>query len=296
MTSQICTHPPIPTVDGHASVASPAVHDALVDFAAHGSEAGALLIRHLPIGTVPATPPTPRTRVDKDQLSEHTLLTAARLLGEPVGYLPEHGGDLVQNLVPVAASASHQISTSSAVDLEFHTEAAFHPHRPRFLLLLCLRADPFGEARTLLSSIRPALQHLDADTRRVLSQRRFQTSPDESYTDGRPAQPGPPTAVLQGNGERPDLTFDAELMVGLDDEASTALATLRHELRGGHIGVALEAGDLLVIDNATSVHGRSSFRARYDGTDRWLQRAFVVRDLEASAGERRGRIITTTFA
>jgi L-asparagine oxygenase len=43
------------------------------------------------------------------------------------------------------------------------------------------------------------------------------------------------------------------------------------------------------------VHGRSPFDARFDGTDRWLQRAFVVEQLEPSAGERRGRIITTTF-
>jgi L-asparagine oxygenase len=59
--------------------------------------------------------------------------------------------------------------------------------------------------------------------------------------------------------------------------------------------VALEAGDLLVVDNAVSVHGRSPFPARYDGTDRWLQRTFVVADLAASATERSGRVITTRF-
>ena len=36
--------------------------------------------------------------------------------------------------------------------------------------------------------------------------------------------------------------------------------------------------------------------ARFDGTDRWLQRSFVVADLAASAGDRDGRIITTEFA
>ena len=34
---------------------------------------------------------------------------------------------------------------------------------------------------------------------------------------------------------------------------------------------------------------------RYDGTDRWLLRAFVVADLAPSAGERAGRVITTVF-
>ena len=45
-----------------------------------------------------------------------------------------------------------------------------------------------------------------------------------------------------------------------------------------------------------AVHGRSSFPARFDGTDRWLQRAFVVADLAPSAAERQGRVITTRFA
>ena len=55
-----------------------------------------------------------------------------------------------------------------------------------------------------------------------------------------------------------------------------------------------EAGDLLVIDNALVVHGRSPFPARYDGTDRWLQRAFVVADLSA-IDQRDGRVLTTAF-
>jgi L-asparagine oxygenase len=57
----------------------------------------------------------------------------------------------------------------------------------------------------------------------------------------------------------------------------------------------LEPGDLLVVDNAVAVHGRSPFTPRFDGTDRWLQRTMVVSDLRPSAGERTGRVITTVF-
>ena len=38
-------------------------------------------------------------------------------------------------------------------------------------------------------------------------------------------------------------------------------------------------------DNTIAVHGRTPFVARYDGTDRWLQRAMVVSDLAASAAD-----------
>ena len=41
---------------------------------------------------------------------------------------------------------------------------------------------------------------------------------------------------------------------------------------------------------------RSPFPARFDGTDRWLQRTFVVEDLAASAADRHGHVITTAFA
>ena len=102
--------------------------------------------------------------------------------------------------------------------------------------------------------------------------------------------------MLGGSTERPTSTFDADLMVGVDDEARDALECLRQAIRRDHIGVTLRSGDLLVIDNAVAVHGRSSFPARFDGTDRWIQRTFVVADLAASAEERRGRIITTRFA
>jgi hypothetical protein len=43
------------------------------------------------------------------------------------------------------------------------------------------------------------------------------------------------------------------------------------------------------------VHGRSSYQARFDGTDRWLLRAFTVADLSPSSADRQGRIITTVF-
>lgn len=281
----------------------PAVHKALAELADRSQPSGALVVRGLPVGDVPATPDSPRQHSAKDRVSEFVLLAVARRLGEPVGYAPEHGGELVQNLVPTAGAATAQTSTSSAVTLEFHTEAAFHPHKPRFLLLLGLRADPFGEARTLLCSIETVLPLLSDRSRAVLAEPRFRTGVDASYlaaTDDdasglRRSPLGSPAPVLTGDTDHPTLTFDADLMVGIDAEAEDALQELRRAVREHHIGVALGRGDLLVVDNHAAVHGRSPFRARYDGSDRWLQRSFVVADLAASAGERARRVITTRF-
>jgi L-asparagine oxygenase len=283
---------------GHATRTLPeALYNALSDFSVDAGNTGALLVRGVPVGQLPATPATPSAAAHsgKDLVSEFNLLTVARTLGQPVGYLPEHGGDIVQNIVPVQSSANRQVSTSSKVQLMFHTEAAFHPHRPRYLLLLCLRGDP--SASTTLSSIREVAPLLDSAVVDVLFQPRFRTAPDESYVRMPSATRvlGAPMAVLGGSRQAPTLVFDADLMVGMDGEATQALAVLSSAVAAHHTGVVLEPGDLLVIDNTVAVHGRSPFTPRFDGTDRWLQRTFVVADLAPSAADRVGRIIATQF-
>jgi L-asparagine oxygenase len=293
-------------VAGRAGRSLPAeVFDALVALQDAPPKEGALLIRGVPVGDVPATPTNPTDPVDKDRTSELTLLTIARRLGQPVGYLPEHGGDVVQNLVPTVAGADRQVSTSSRVDLAFHTETAFHPHAPRYLVLLCLRGHP--EARTTLCSVHDVLDALDADTVSVLRQARFVCGVDESFLTGsgvlpregalltRTSEHGP-RAVIGGSEARPTFWYDADLMRGTDPAAQAALDQLGRAVAERQLAVTLEAGDCLVVDNAVAVHGRSSYAARFDGTDRWLQRAFVVADLAPSAPDRAGRIILTQFA
>jgi hypothetical protein len=263
------------------------------EFARARPRSGALLLRDLPIGRLGPTPPFPTAAADKDDVSEDTVLGAARLLGHPVGYAPEHGGDLVQNIVPTQRACTRQVSTSSRVELMFHTEAAFHPHRPRYLLLLCLRGDP--SAATTVCSVDDVLPHLPQSTIDTLFEPRFRTAVDESYLNGRRNRLGPPMAVLSGPRDEARLVFDADLMVGTDVDAERALHELGAAIAEHASSVVLEAGDLLVVDNDVAVHGRTSFTPRFDGTDRWLQRAFVVTDLAPSAAERRGHVITTVF-
>jgi L-asparagine oxygenase len=279
---------------GHAGRLLPAdVHDALVDFADRGNDAGALLLRGVPVGDVPPTPPSPRRAAKPDRVSEFALLTVGRRLGQPVGYAPEHGGDLVQNISPVEQDAERQVSTSSKSVLAFHTEAAFHPHRPRFLLLLCLRGDP--AAATTLCSVQALLDSLSPRDRAVLATPRFTTAPDESYVGEPSSRRSLPRPILTGDPARPKLWLDADLMRGTDDEAQAALERLSALAAEQATGVVLEAGDLLVVDNDVAVHGRSPFTPRFDGGDRWLQRTFVIADHTAADGERTGRIIGTRF-
>lgn len=277
-------------VSGRMSRQFPAeLYDALVDFGDDPGDAGALVLRPLPLGEVPPTPTSPTAPITKSNASEALLLAVARRLGQPVGYAPEHGGDLVQNIVPVAATAGRQISTSSKVPLMFHTETAFHPFRPRYLLLLCLRGDP--QAHTTLASSTAVVPHLEPEHRHVLFQNRFRTAVDESHHRGGPRRLSEPMAVFHGDERRPTMVFDADLMVGLDHEAVEALDALRFLIDEHHVSVTLRSGDLLVVDNYFAVHGRSPYQPRFDGSDRWLQRTFVISDLAPSAVARTGRVL-----
>lgn len=270
-----------------------AIHDALIDLADQSPRAGYLLLHDIDVGDIPPTPSSPTELTSKDLQSEFVLLTIARCLGQPIGYSPEHNGSLVQNIVPVRGTERSQISTSSRVELQFHTETAFHPYRPRYLLLLCLRSDP--QAGTLVASINDIVKRLSQSDLEVLRQERFRTAVDESFLHGAASGLGMAQPILFGSES--DLTFiyDADLMVGTDSEAQDVLERLAVAVRESSGCVVLEAGDLLVVDNNVAVHGRTPFVARFDGTDRWIQRTFVVSDLSPSASDRVGRIITTTF-
>lgn len=270
-----------------------AVDEALLGFASASNPAGALLLRNVPIGPLPATPVTPGSPTGKDHATELALLTVARRLGQPVGYRPEHGGRIVQNLVPVADDADTQTSTSSRSNLMFHTETAFHPFRPRYLLLLCLRGDP--SATTTLASVHDLVDRLSLDELDVMSQPRFRTAVDASFLAGRRNVLGRARPLLTGSRDEPTFVFDADLTTATDAEAGAVLTRLLELIDEVTTGVVLEAGDLLVVDNNVAIHGRSPFTARFDGTDRWLQRAFVVSDLAPSAADRAGRVITTEF-
>ncbi len=247
----------------------------------------------LPLGNIPATPLAAGHSTKDDRTSEATLLGVAQRLGEPVGYAQEHGGDIVQDLFPLASSVGRQLSTSSGVELAFHTETAFHPHRPHYLLLLCLRGD--AQAATTLCSVDAIIDELSPATVSVLRDARFRCGVDESFGAGSPWVT-PPHAVLGTSSKgMHTLLFDGELTFGIDRQAEDAIVEVNAAIARARTSVTLATGDLLIVDNHRAVHGRSPFTARFDGTDRWLQRTFVVDDLAPSAAERAGRVITTQF-
>lgn len=230
--------------------------ETLRGFASESNDYGALLVGCVPIDE------TAGDRKD-GRVSELCLLAAAHCLGTPVGYATQRGGSLVQDLRPRREDARKQLGTNS-VELVWHTEEAHTEHAPRYVLLLCIRGDT--DAGTLVSRVEPAM--LDEIVRTRLSRPDFRIGSDVSHEAGM-SRLCPVLGVDR-------LVFDPLYTECADDRALAALAALADHVDERATQVSLRAGELLIIDNFRAAHARTAYTPRYDGTDRWLQRAVVM--------------------
>lgn len=256
----------------------------LIHFRDAGNIDGLLLIRGLPRDrAIPPTPVEPEVYPPRPTYhGEFLMACISRGLGQPVGYLQEKSGRIFQGIYPTPNQATMQTSGSSAVLLKFHTEVCFHRHLPDHLMLYGLRQDREKQAKTIISSSRRALPHLSADQCRRLSEPQFKTQVDASYGGGE----GPTLPILSGPLENPLFRFDDDFMVANTPEGQRALDALRKAVNAEKREVAIEPGDLVIIDNNTAVHARSQFLPHYDGDDRWLVRLLTVRNLRDSLEDR----------
>lgn len=256
------------------------------EFRRHSGPDGSLVLRQLPIGAehLPPTPMVKGSVQHTPSLPAAILLLFAAGLGDPAAFAAEKSGALVQDVVPVPGQEQVQGNVGS-VELTFHTENAFHPHRPDYVLLLCLRPDHEGVAELRTSCARRVLPLLTARTREALGRPEYVTEAPPSF--------GPTTeptahAVLTGDPDDPDWCFDEAATRGTTPESRAALAELADAAHGAYTGMLLRPGDLALVDNRVTLHGRSAFTPRYDGRDRWLQRTFSFSDLRRSRDHRPG--------
>ncbi|MEU1024463.1 TauD/TfdA family dioxygenase [Streptomyces sp. NPDC005904] len=221
------------------------------------------------------TPPGWAHAGDRGALHDIVLLLLAGVMGDPIAWQGQQDGRFVHNIVPSPGHESEQTGASSTVLLSPHTEDAFHPGRAHLLMLGCMRNhDRIATTAAGIRKVRLSEKDVELLSRPVLP-----ILPDDAYAEAQgyaDAAP-PPVPTLFAAEDGLTLRFDPAYtpMDDADEEYRAAYRRLADELVRVSVAVSLEPGEVLVVDNDLVVHGRVPFKARYDGTDRWLKRASV---------------------
>jgi Fe(II)/alpha-ketoglutarate-dependent arginine beta-hydroxylase len=268
-----------------------AVNDARLNDRKH-----ALLIGNNMIAAADALEPTPRHWRDADTEGSRPAAFLAMLygalLGDSVGWANQQEGRLVTDVLPIPGMEESLLSSSSNKVLGWHTEDAFSPARGDYVGLFCLRNPDLTP--TTLSYV--DVDWLDDEVVSVLSERRFHTRPDHSHvtgngssTIGRQRTEPDRVSVLDGARDAAVLRVDRDFTVAVDGDhvAAAALRIVVEHIDANLYPVPLAPGDMCFVDNRNVVHGRSAFRPRYDGTDRWLKRVNIAADLRRTRPARR---------
>lgn len=253
--------------------------------------------------------PTPehwKTKDDSGSTKEPELwfVLLGSLLGDLIGWATQQDGHLIHEVMPIKSEEHEQISTGSEQVIWWHNEDAFHPYRGDYVGLLCLRnPDRIATTFTSMDQVHLSARHLE-----ILFEPRFVIRPDASHQsrNGSPnhepqnnyhhylvraayeqirelALNPPKLPILFGSRLAPYIRIDPYFMDEPEDaDAQCALNSLIREVDAHLTEIVLQPGDCLFVDNYRAVHGRKSFQARYDGTDRWLKRINITRDLRKS--------------
>jgi len=219
-------------------------------------------------------------------------------LGEIYGWQTQENGRMIRHVVPIEKDKNEQLGGSSNVTLLWHIEEAFHPYRADMMTLMCYRNEE--KASTNICSL--CNVDIPDHYRKILSEPRFIIEPDKSHTIennlssqwsldeehfnkirffiDHPA----PIAVLHGKPGHEHLVIDEAFMKPLegDKEAEEAAQWLYGHMNERKIGVVAKPGDLLLIDNRITVHGRSPYKPNYGPKARWLRRINITTDLVKS--------------
>lgn len=231
------------------------------------------------------------------------FLLCASILGDVFGWATQQDGRIMHDVLPIRGHENIEIGSNSLQHLSWHTEDAFHPCRGDYVSLMCLK-NPDGVATMVCDAGDIPWSSLDVE---ALFEESFTQTPDNSHQPSNAsASTGDPIIdalrarsfsliqswndhpverpVLYGDPSRPYMALDPYHMQteGWSPRSLRAFDELCREIESSLQRLCLEPGDIAFIDNFRAVHGRESFKARYDGTDRWLKRLNITRNLRGS--------------
>lgn len=274
------------------------IKDLLDDFKV--SKYPCILIKGFPINNTIYTPKNNKKSIgEKTELSKVQALFVS-YISELIAYEGECSGKLFQDIVPDKTVASLQTSVSSDYELEIHTEQAFSKLKPDILCLSCIRGA--NNAFTYILPLSYILEHITQDEYDLLHEPLWYFGIDYSFklknNDFIDGDIRGPLSILSKNNNNINLLFDQNLISGITEEANAIITKMVDIYYTYRLKYCLESGDIFLINNNQVVHGRSPFKANYDGYDRFLIRCFGTYDLQKSLYARtdNSRIIKAIYS
>jgi hypothetical protein len=215
---------------------------------------------------------------------------------ELIAYEAEENGAMFQHIIPSPEMKYTQSSSGSGVELEIHTEQAFSKLRPDILSLACVRGNP--SAITYILPLKSIIDNVTSEEYQLLHQPLWMCGVDLSFrVGGFDFVEGETRGPMSIISEKENLVYDYDLMSGLTPGATELHLKIKRIYEEHRIGINLETGDILVLNNNKVLHGRSPFTPTYDSNDRFLLRCFGTFDLKKSEYARNGdRVILARFS
>ena len=200
------------------------------------------------------------------------VLDVARLIGSvdlKVG--PELSGPPVMDVRfdPIKAPGRQQTYfTSDAFCL--HTDLSYVTDPPKYLLMHCVQHDADGGGVTLLADCRIAFGAVSNESRSILSQTIFKFDYPPSLPPG-----GGLTQAIHETTEARQIWRYRPDRLQYPAWAQPAVGEFDQALRSAAASHLLVAGDLMVVDNHRTAHGRTAFRADGRESQRHLRRSYA---------------------
>lgn len=238
------------------------------------------------------------------------FLLCSLLLGDVFAWATQQDGRVMHNVLPIKAHRDEQLGTGSEMLLWWHTEDTYSPFKGDYVALMCLR-NPDNVVTTVCDADSIDWSSVDVD---LLFEAEYPIRPDDSHLPkigvGDRQTSDPVTErlleescrrvvdqyenprkkpVLYGDRNWPYMSLDPYYMLPdrMAPAPRAAFDVFTRAIDAALTGVVLQPGDIAFIDNFRAVHGRQPFTARYDGTDLWLKRLNITRNLRTSRGARR---------
>lgn len=210
---------------------------------------------------------------------DHLLSWAERLGSWDLGIAEELLGPRIMHLRydPEKVELADQPTYFTSDEFPLHTDVSYVPKPPELMLMHCVRPDPAGGGKVLLSHCDSALKLLPDDVIDSLRKPVFRFL----YPPACPVGASEPAAIL----ERGRWRFKYARME-FAEEYAPAVNALYQAFLAVRETLMLRAGDLLIVDNHRVLHGRTAFKhidsARLDlHTGRNIMRCYV----NATGGE-----------